>query len=302
MLNSDMLLATLLWPMVAVAVVLSTLWIPAIQRSRNLALFVAAAAVTTGAVVGYWGIIGAPQWPLAVDAKARIPIIALLALVATGLSLRFPARIPSLIIGFVLALCVERLLLVAAIEFQWTQTQAVVRVLVLALGMLVMLVSAGQLQRELPAKLSIFIVAVVSGLPAPLMAFSDSLVLAQLHGALGVSMGLLCVATWVLSSRVVAGSVHTVAIALSWSLWSICLLFANMPTLSFVLLVSALPLANIVLILSSKLSVRTRHLLVVASVMAALLSSLIVGGLRYKNTSEVTPASDDDYGYGYGYE
>ncbi|MBL4635386.1 MAG: hypothetical protein JKY56_16115 [Kofleriaceae bacterium] len=299
MLNSDMLLATLLWPMVAVAVVLSTLWIPALQRSRSRALFVTSAAVAAGAVVGYWGIIGAPQWPLAIDAKARIPIIALLALVATGLSLRFPARIPSLLLGLVLALCAERLLLVAAIEFQWTQTQAIVRVLVLAVGMLVMLVSAGQLQRELPSRLSIFIVAIVAGLPAPLMAFSDSLVLAQLHGALGVSMGLLCVATWVFPSRVLSGSVHTVAIALSWSLWTICLLFANMPTLSFVLVVSALPLANIVLILSSKLSVRTRHLLVVSSVMVALLSSLALGGLRYKSTSEATPASDDDYGYGY---
>ncbi len=299
MLNSDMLLATLLWPMVAVAVVLSTLWIPAIQKSQNRVRFVAAAAVTAGAVVGYWGIIGAPHWPLAIDAKARIPIIALLALVATGLSLRFPAQIPSLIIGFALALYVERLLLVAAIEFQWTQIQAIVRILVLAIGMLAMLVSVGQLQRELPAKLSIFIVAIVAGLPAPLMAFSDSLVLAQLHGALGVSMGLLCVATWVFSSRVVAGSVHTVAITLSWSLWSICLLFANMPTLSFALLVSAVPLANIVLILSPKFSVRTRHLLVVASVLAALLSSLVIGGMRYKNTSEATSANDDDYGYGY---
>ena len=112
-------------------------------------------------------------------------------------------------------------------------------------------------------------------------------------------MGLLCVATWVFPSRVLAGSVHTVAMALAWSLWTICLLFANMPTLSFVLVVSALPLANVVLILSSTFSVRTRHTLIVASVMVVLVSSLVVGASRYKSTSEATPANDDDYGYGY---
>lgn len=299
MLNADMLLATLLWPAIAVAVVLSLCWIPAVHKSHNASLFVAATALSVGVLVGYWGIVGAPQWPLPMDAKARFPFIALLALIATGLSLRWPSFIPSLLIGLGLALLAERLLLYSAIEFQWTQSQAITRVLVLAIGMLITILSAGHVQRELPPKLSILVIALVSGLTAPLMVFSDSLVLAQLHGALGISMGLLCVATWLLPGRIFPASTHTVAMALAWSLWTICLLFANMPTISFVLLVSALPVTNLVLILTTKVSPKIRSLTALASVSALLLAAVAIGGLRYKDTSEAAPSSDDDYGYGY---
>ncbi len=299
MLNAEMILATLLWPAMATGLLLTLLLIPTIRTRPKVASSLVAVSVGVGFFVGYLNIIAPPEFfspPL--DAKSRLPTVALLGLGVALLRIWLPSRRATWLISGFFALFAYKLVFAAAIEFQWSTTEAIVRSLVFAAGLLVLFFSAEQLQSSQSPRISMAAIAGLGGLGAPLMLFSDSLVLAQLHGALGISAGVVFVVISIFPTQVPSSQIYTPVLAVAWCLWSIALVFANTPLLSFVLLASALPLA---VLLPRLLPSHHRGLATVLTLSALIAGSLGIGGLRYKKTSDAdtSAASEDDYGYGY---
>ncbi len=300
MLTTEMLMATLLWPLLATGLVLSALALPAVREHRFPAGLVVALAGAIGLVVGYWGIVGTPSLLPGPDAKTRIPLIVVAALVGTLVILRWPGRRVAFLMASSFAGLSIWLVLGTAIASQWTTTESLLRAGTLWLGMVALLSSTEALQAQVSARVSMTALAALAGLGAPLMLFSDSLVLAQLHAALGISLGLICVITWWIPQHIAVRATHFLVIGVAWSLWSISLLFANTPMLSFVLLAMALPAGLIASQVARRKEWRWRLGLVLITVFALIAASLVVGGFRYKKSS--SPEISDELEYGYGYE
>ena len=298
MLTSDMILAMLLS-----AAVLSLLWIPR-MRSPDRAQVIAALAVASGFAVGFWVVAGRPSFPPPVDAKEQLPWIALAALIAAVLiGLVRKRQIAIALLCVALGALSMRLLMRAPIQFQWSATESIARVAVLAAGMAAT-VGAGLLfQARAPAKLSALAIAALAGLSAPIMLFSDSLLLAQLNATLGIAAGVLLVAVLLVRFPIPLAAAAVVSVALSWSFWVVALLFASMPILSFALLVLALPLALLLGLVIPNRYARTQLVAPTGLVLSLVVAALAVGGLRYARSAEPAPTSDEtDYGYGYDYE
>ncbi len=299
MLTLEMIIAMLAWPTLATALVLGIGWVPAVARSRA-AVLVAPVAITVGFLVGYFVVAGMPDLMPALDAKARLPHIALMGLgiamvgASTGPRLRWAA----VLLGSVLAI---RLLLGAAIEFQWTTSEAAIRVLVLAAGLGAAILLASDFIKQLPTKTGSLGLAAIAGVAAPIMLFSDSLLMAQLHGVLGISVGIAVVGTWISPTRISLTAAAPVIVAIAWSHWVIGLLFANMPLASFVLLAAAIPAAALASRAFKGWTPRRHALASLLALGVFVIGALALGGLRYSSSAatDASSTSDSDTNYGY---
>lgn len=303
MLTADMILAMLLWPALVSGAVLSLLWIPS-MRSPGRAEVIAALAVASGFALGFWVVAGRPSLPPPVDAKEQLPWIATAAFIVAGLiRLVQKRRLAVAVLCVVLAAISMRLLMRAPIQFQWSQTESVARVAVLAAGMAATIGAGLLFQARAPAKLSALAIAALAGLSAPIMLFSDSLLLAQLNATLGIAVGVLLIAVLLVRFPIPLGAAAVVSVAVSWSFWVVALRFASMPFWSFALLVLALPLALVVGLVIPKQFARTQRIAPTGVVLSIVVAAVAVGGLRYARSSEPAPASaQTDYGYGYDYD
>lgn len=298
MLTLEMIAAMLLWPALATALVVATAWVPAVARSRLRAL-VAPAAIAVGFVAGYAVVVGRPELSPAVDAKAYLPHLALF-----GAGLGAVAALSGrrwLTVGASAAASVAAMWLVlgAAIEFQWTGGQAALRVGVLAVGLLATVLLAARFVATVPPRTGSLGLVAVAGIAAPIMLFSDSLLMAQLHGTLGVAVGVAVVALWLSPARLPLSGAAPVVVMLAWAHWVIGLVFANMPVASFVLLSLAAPAAVAVGAVVDRWRPQRHALAALVALGVLVASSLAVGGLRYARTSSQDAAgtSDSDYGY-----
>lgn len=303
MLTADMILAMLLWPALVSGAVLSLLWIPS-MRSPGRAEVIAALAVASGFAVGFWVVAGRPSLPPPVDAKEQLPWIAAAAFIVAGLIRLVQKRhIAVAVLCVALAALSMRLLMRAPIQFQWSATESVARVAVLAAGMAATIGAGLLFQARAPAKLSALAIAALAGLSAPIMLFSDSLLLAQLNATLGIAVGVLLIAVLLVRFPIPLGAAAVVSVAVSWSFWVVALRFASMPIWSFALLVLALPLALVVGLVIPKQFARTQLIAPTGVVLSIVVAAVAVGGLRYARSSEPAPASaQTDYGYGYDYD
>jgi len=301
MMTTGTLLTLFLLPAAATLLFVSLLWVPKLNTPR-MAGVIPAFAVTLGFLAGYWVVIGFPVLPPPIDAKSQLPLVAVAALGVSLVAMR-PSQNELLkwTTHLALSLVAIYLLARAPIAFQWSTSESIIRVFLLAVGMTLAIESAGSFTRRLAPRASAATLALVAGVNAPAMLFSDSLLLAQLHAALGIAVGSVCVVTWLAPKRVSLAPLSTVTMALVCALWIICLLFASLPILSLALMFLALPLGIVTCQLMSASHARRRAIVSVASVFILVCASVSVAGLRYARTSVLgSPDSGDDtYGYEY---
>lgn len=298
MLTVRMIVAMTLWPALAAAAVLGLAWVPAIARSR-FAPLIAPAAIAIGFGVGYWVVLGAPALSAPVDAKARLPHVAGIGVAVAAVWVLTERRLVVWAATAAGALLATRLVLVAAIDFVWTIGQALLRVGLVAAGMLATVMIARGLTRTLPARAASLGLSAVAGLAAPLMLFSDSLLMAQLHGAFAIAVAVTTAAVWLAPQRIGLAAAAPTVLLLAGSHWVIALLFANMPNLSFALLVLALPAALATVYLLERWRPSWRAFGAIAALILLAGSSLMVGATRYTRTSPPSAQPAQDYGYGY---
>ncbi len=295
MLDSEMLRDMLLWPPVLTLVVLSPLLSRRFRTSPSRVGALVAASVFIGVCVAFAGIVGSPFDPLTMDAKARLPLVALLGLVGAGLALTTAWKLRALT-ALVLGLGSMRLVLGTVVEFQWSTGESLLYVGLFGGALAGVFLSTDRVLADVSPKFGAVILALVAGLPAPFMLFADSLVLAQLHLALGVVTGLvsLGVLVGVLPSIATA---RYVVVGVASSLWVIALRFANVEVLAFGLLALGLPLAALLSLRSASLSQPKRSLLPVAGLIVPIAAALVLGLIRYQADAVAAPGDDMSYGY-----
>ncbi len=304
MLTTRMLIDMVAWPALAAIAVLALAWVPPLARSPARALL-APLAIAVGFAVGYWVVVGRPELLPPADARARLPHVAVIGLAVAAVA-AFSSRRAVVWTAIALgSLAAMRLLLAASIAGQWSAAEAIARVLILAAGLALITIATDGLVRRLAPRTAAAGLIAVGALAAPLMLFSDTLLLAQMHGTLGVAVGVTAVAVWLAPRRIALGAVAPVIVAVAWSHWIIALLFASMPVVSFALLAAAVPAALTAGSLVQHWRPRLGALATLLTVAMLVAGSLAVGGLRYARTTQASDgaaASDSGNDYGYAHD
>ena len=229
----------LLLPAVACGAALAAAWTRR-EAPAGAGAWAAAAALALGYGVGQAGLLGWPSFP-PVDATEWLPYFAL-ASVIPGIALANP-RVPGGI-GWVLRVAtagaVPWLLFRSLLAHTWSGLEGAAWLAALGAALLALWVGLEPLARR-PGGPGVPLAWLVTAAGGSVALFlTRSALLGQLGGVLAASIGTLTVASWLRPQRSLSGAVPVVAVLLA-SLWSVGLLYSEMPA-SCALLLAIAPL------------------------------------------------------------
>jgi hypothetical protein len=285
----------LLWPVLVAVAFWSPLLASRIRASQFAEAWLPPLGLVAALWAAYWGIVGTPFEPFAMDAKARWPTLLLVGLVASGLPTDGPPAARYLLLG-VLSVASMRFFWGASIAMHWSLWQAALYVTGLGSLLFRRLRRADRTLTILRPKAAAAYLGIVAGLPAPLMLFGDSLVLSQLHGAIGLVTTVGAFAVWTGTLHSVARARYVVIVS-AFSLWSLALLFGNVEGIAFFFLVAGLPLSALIGHRCKKYSPGIRELILLGTLVVTVGLAIVLGSLRYHEGA--MNAAGDDMSYGY---